>query len=142
MLRSGGSGKVYYTNAKWQLNINGLYQLPAGFEIAANLFGRQGYPRPFYLRLDTGALDGIINVLAVSKVDQTRLPNLWNLDLRLAKNFKAGGLNVIGSVECFNALNGNTELWRVVDASSATAFNRLDEILSPRIVRFGLRLTF
>ena len=41
---SAGSGKNYYTNARWQVNVNGLYQLPAGFEIAANLFGRQGYP--------------------------------------------------------------------------------------------------
>ena len=43
-----GSGKVYFNNAKWQFNANLLYQLPAGFEVAGNLFGRQGYPNPIY----------------------------------------------------------------------------------------------
>src|SRR5207245_3574592 len=45
--RSGGSGKgdIFY-NARWQLNANGVYQLPAGFEISANIFGRQGSLEP------------------------------------------------------------------------------------------------
>jgi hypothetical protein len=138
---SAGSGKNYYANAKWQVNLNGLYQLPAGFEVAANLFGRQGYPKPVYLQLDTGALDGTLNVLAVGETDQIRLANLWNLDLRLAKNFKLGGANLMVGAEVFNALNANTELYRNPSASS-TAFNRLDEILAPRIVRLGARMTF
>ena len=66
---SAGSGKNYYTSARWQVNVNGMYQLPAGFEIAANLFGRQGYPKPVYMLLDTGALDGNLNVLAVNEID-------------------------------------------------------------------------
>jgi hypothetical protein len=39
--RSGGSGKgdVFY-NAKWQFNAVGLYQLPMGFDVAANVFSR------------------------------------------------------------------------------------------------------
>jgi hypothetical protein len=37
-----GSGKNYYTSAKWQVNLNGMYQMPGGFEIAANLFGTPG----------------------------------------------------------------------------------------------------
>jgi hypothetical protein len=138
---SAGSGKNYYANAKWQVNVNALYQLPAGFEVAGNLFGRQGYPKPVYLQLDTGALDGVLNVLAVGDTDQVRLPNLWNLDLRLAKNIKFGGANLVLGVEVFNALNSNTELYRNPSASS-TAFNRLDEILAPRIVRLGARMTF
>jgi hypothetical protein len=40
-----GSGKAYWVNAKWQLNVSGLYQLPAGFEVAGNFYSRQGYPR-------------------------------------------------------------------------------------------------
>jgi hypothetical protein len=141
VLFSAGSGKNYYANAKWQINLNALYQLPAGFEIAGNLFGRQGYPQPVYLQLDTGALDGTLNVLAVSETDQVRLPSLWNLDLRLAKNFKMGGANLMVGAEVFNALNSNTDLYRN-PAASSTAFNRLDEILAPRIVRLGARMTF
>jgi hypothetical protein len=138
---SAGSGKNYYANAKWQVNLNALYQLPAGFEVAGNLFGRQGYPQPVYLQLDTGALDGTLNVLAVSEADQVRLPSLWNLDLRLAKNFKLRGATLVIGAEVFNALNANTDLYRN-PAASSTSFDRLDEILAPRIVRLGARMTF
>ena len=45
------------------------------------------------------------------------------------------------SAEAFNVFNSGVELERTRDAASS-AFNRLDEILNPRIARFGLRLTF
>jgi len=136
------SGKFYYVNARWQMNANALYQLPANFEIAANLFGRQGYPKPYTLNLDTAGLIGFQSVLAEGDIDQLRYPGLWNLDLRLARNFRLGGdARLTLSAEMFNALNANTELYRNTDASS-DALNRLDEVLAPRIVRFGARLTF
>jgi hypothetical protein len=138
---SAGSGKNYYASAKWCVNVNGLYQLPAGFEVAASLFGRQGYPKPVYMQLDTGALDGVVKVLGVSQTDQIRLKNLWDLDLRLAKGIKLGGAHLTVAGELFNAFNSGTELYRNPDAS-ATAFNRLDEILAPRIARVSARFTF
>jgi hypothetical protein len=136
-----GSGKNYYTSAKWQVNLNGMYQMPGGFEIAANLFGRQGYPKPVYLQADTGDLDGLLNVLAVSTTDQIRLKSLWDLDVRLAKTLRFGGASVTLAGEIFNALNANTELYRNPSATS-TSFNRLDEILAPRIARLSARFTF
>jgi hypothetical protein len=141
VLFGGASGKSYWINAKWHMNVNALYQLPAGLEVSANLFGRQGYPKPYFMNLDTQGLIGFQNVLAVEKVDQFRYPNVWNLDLRLAKNFRLGGASLVISGEVFNALNANTEMVRILDATSA-AFNRLDEIQAPRIARLGVRLTF
>ena len=78
-----------------------------------------------------------------TQIDDNRFPDLWNVDLRLAKNFKFGGgrTNVTLSAEMFNVLNSNTELKRIGDAGSAT-YGRLDEILAPRIVRFGAQLAF
>jgi hypothetical protein len=136
-----GSGKNYYTSAKWQVNLNGMVQLPGGFEAAANLFGRQGYPKPVYLQIDLGALDGVPNVLAVDTTDQIRLKNLWDLDVRLAKTMRFGGTSVTLAGEIFNALNANTELYRNPNATS-TSLNRLDEILAPRIARLSARFTF
>jgi hypothetical protein len=140
---AGTSGKTYYFNAQWQMSANALYQLPAGFEVAANLFGRQGYPNPIYLSLDAGELDGEIYVLADgTKVDTDRFPSLWDLDLRLAKNFGFGEkMHVILSAEMFNVFNSATELNRINQANSAS-YGRLDEILAPRIVRFGAKVTF
>jgi hypothetical protein len=68
--------------------------------------------------------------------------NLWNVDFRLAKNLKLGGsMNAVMTADLFNAFNANTELNRVRNVGSST-FGRLDELLSPRVVRFGMRLQF
>jgi hypothetical protein len=137
-----GSGKVYFNNAKWQLNANLLYQLPWQMEVAGNLFGRQGYPNPIYAQLDNGSLDGVFPVLADNtQMDTQRLPDLWDLDLRVAKSVKIGSTRLQLTAEMFNVLNSGTELTRVNDFS-ASAYQRLDEILAPRIVRFGARLQF
>jgi hypothetical protein len=139
--RSGGSGKgdIFY-NAKWQLNANGFYQLGAGFEVGANLFGREGYVRPFILRPSAGA-DGTMRVLATPNIDDNRYPNLWDLDLRVAKTITIQRVKLLLSVDLFNALNSNTELSRnrIV---SASAFGTLNEVISPRIARLGVKLQF
>jgi Carboxypeptidase regulatory-like domain/TonB-dependent Receptor Plug Domain len=133
-----GSGTAYWVGGKWQLSAAALYQLPAGFEIAGNLYSRQGYIRP--LNLTSNNLLGS-QVLAVP-VGDNRLPNIWNLDMRLAKNLNVGSSFKVGlTVDAFNILNAGTTL-RQVDTPDADSFNRIDEILNPRLVRFGLRLTF
>jgi hypothetical protein len=143
VVRSAGSGKTFYQNAHWQVAANALYLLPAGFEIAGSVFGRQGYPNPIYLTLDAGALDSSLRILADgTQIDDNRFPDLWNFDLRLAKNLKLGGrANLTLSAEMFNVFNSGTELKRIADAS-ASSYGRLDEILAPRIVRFGAKLGF
>jgi hypothetical protein len=140
--RSSGSGKgdVFF-NAKWQFIANALYQLPSGFEVAGALYGRQGYTRPIVVRLSAGA-DGPLRVLGTPNIDDNRYPSLWNLDLRLAKNFKLGGRsNLLLAADLFNVFNSSTELNRIRQANSST-FNRLDEIISPRILRVGARFSF
>jgi hypothetical protein len=155
--RSGGSGKGdTFFGAKWQLTANALVQLPWNVELAGSLFGKQGFPRPIIIQTSAGG-DGTIRVLAIGtnkvpttgqdltatgKIDDVRFPNLWNLDLRLAKNLKIAGSTQLQLVaDLFNALNNNVELHRVRNANAST-FNRLDEVLSPRVVRFGVRLQF
>jgi hypothetical protein len=141
VIRSAGSGKIFYSNAKWQLNVNGLVQLGYGFELAGNVFARQGYPNPVYLSLSSG-FDGTLRVLPDGfAMDDQRFDSLVNVDLRLAKNLELGGANVILSAEAFNLFNSNTDLKRLNQANSSS-YLRLDEILAPRIIRFGARFTF
>ena len=140
--RSGGSGKgdIFY-NAKWQINANALYQLPMGFDLGANLFGRQGYARPFVIRLSAGQ-DGAIRVLATPQIDDNRYPTLWDFDLRLGKLITiAGPLKLNLAAELFNVLNANTETVRTRQLN-ASAFGTLNEILSPRIMRVTVGLKF
>jgi hypothetical protein len=141
IIRQGfGSGKALYIGAKWQVSANALYLLPAGFEIAGNLYARQGYPRPIFIQVNTGAFEGTTNILAQDAAAE-RLPDLYNLDLRLAKNMKLAGTNLVLSLEAFNVFNSDTELNRVVNAG-ATTYNRLEEISAPRILRVGARFSF
>jgi len=139
---SAGSGKgnVIYSSVKWQFTGNALVQLPWDLELAGAVFGRQGNPAPTYIRASVTG-DGAKNILAMPHVDDRRYATIWNVDFRLGKNIKIGGASAVLSAELFNAFNGNTEIQRTRDAASA-AFNRLDEILSPRVVRFGLRFLF
>ena len=136
------SGKFYYVNAKWQANLNALYELPAGFEIAGNLFGRQGYPKPYTINTDTGGLIGFQAVLVEGPIDQFRYPNVWDLDLRLAKNLGFGGHRRLTiAAEVFNAFNANTEMFRTTEVTS-NSLNQLNEILAPRIARISARFSF
>ena len=140
--RSGGSGKGdIFVGGRWQLSASALYQLPAGFEVAASVFGREGHPRPIVIAA-IPSLEPQLRVLATPTLDSERYPSLWNLDLRLSKTLQlAGSTALVLTADLFNVFNSATELNRNRTASSSV-FNRLDEVLSPRIARFGVRFTF
>jgi hypothetical protein len=139
--RSAGSGNGdVFINGKWALNMNALYQLPWDVEVAATLFGKQGSPFPLYRSTPLGQ-DGSQRVLISPAVDDQRFDDLWNLDLRLAKNMKAAGANMTFTADLFNVFNSNTELNRQRNLGSAR-FNELTDYLSPRVLRFGMRLGF
>jgi hypothetical protein len=142
--QSGGSGAgSIYINAKWQFNANAMYQAPYGIELSGNVFGRQGYPIPYFRQGTTATLgaDSTLSVLVSPQIDSYRYPNLWNTDLRAAKAFKLNAVNVRAILDCFNVLNANTALVRVNNAS-ATNVNALVQNLSPRIFRVGLVVGF
>lgn len=143
--QSGGSGSgTIYINAKWQFNANALYQAPYGIELSANVFGRQGYPFPIVRTGTTAALgaDSTLTVLLTPEIDTLRYPNLWNTDVRVARNFQAGPLSDVRLIlDVFNVFNANTALVRVNDVTS-TRFNQLAQNLSPRIARVGLVIGF
>jgi hypothetical protein len=138
-LSSGsGQGEVFI-NGKWMMNLNGLYQLPWNMEVAGNLYGKQGSPLPPVASVSLG-LDGTHNVLVVSEIDDVRLENVWNLDLRLAKTFTVGRSNINFAADLFNVFNQNFGLQR--NRVLGGTFNQLNQNLSPRILRFGVRVGF
>jgi len=140
--RSAGSGNGdVFLNAKWAVNASALYQLPWGVEAAANLFGKQGTPYPLFRNAALGQ-DGNSRVLITPTVDDSRLKDLWDLDLRLAKNVRFGGRTTFTvTADLFNAFNSNTELNRQRSITAAN-FHLLTDNLSPRILRLGVRLGF
>ena len=122
--------------SKWQLSANALYQIGAGFEIAGNLYARQGYIRPINATVNNTFAD---SVLAVD-IGAERLSDIWNLDMRLGWNKSIGGAQLNLSADVFNVFNSGTVLRRVDAVDSA--YNRIDQILNPLLVRFGARLSF
>lgn len=154
----GGSGKISTPHSQnWMFKLSGLYQLPLDFNISFTFNARQGNPirntmdvvdysapntrdRSRYVYLDT--------------IDTHRLPNYMCLNLRLEKVVRAGDAGRIYLMaDLFNAFNDATilrryEMWHgtyYADDGSFSADvhdNEANEILNPRVLRFGVRFQF
>ncbi len=134
--RANGS----YMNSKWQMNVNGSYQLPWDLLVSGNLFARQGSPFPVVRQASIG-VDGTASVLVSPQVDTVRLDNLHSLDLRVGKKVKVGRGSFSLSADVFNVLNANTTLAAQTNIASPN-FQLISLNLSPRILRFGARVQF
>ena len=145
---STGSGKseIYLTSPRYQIIANGFYQGPWGVNLGANLLVRQGFGKPYYAdEVSTSdPVDSAKDVLVVGDVSQYHLPAVTSLDIRAEKAFTFGGRQIAFDVDVFNVLNRATVLGRQYDvqATGDTGFDKVLEIMNPRIVRFGLRVGF
>ena len=139
---SGAKGNVYI-NSKWSYDLTAVYQVPViETSIGLNLNGRQGYALPYVYRVSAGA-EGTKLLLAPTTVDEFRDPNVTELDLRIAKEFRISRFGLTLSIDGFNMLNANTILQRdVTQLNGYPASNHITEDLSPRVFRAGARFTF
>jgi hypothetical protein len=144
-------------NASWQFNVNALYQGPWGLVFGANFFGRQGYPIPYFVAVQTEDLYFSDN-FQIGRADDYRYPNVYELDLRVQRPFPVGPVTLIPIAELFNAANGNAVLARNNSVgfyngraagtpddpkfSQDPYFNSISQIQSPRIVRLGIQVSF
>jgi hypothetical protein len=147
VLEMQGRFEEIFLNSRWQAHLSGLYRVaperPWGFDVAANLYAREGYPLPYHLRV-VSALDGQRRfVQAVERVDDFRTDDLVTVDLRLAKELPLAGdhLGLTVGFDLFNALNEGTVLRRTLQLNSPRA-DFVNETLSPRVWRLGLRLAW
>ena len=140
---SGSKGGIYI-NSNWSYSMNGLYQVapdrPWGFNLAANLTGREGYPVPYFRRVTRNGIPGTANVQAVDS-DEFRNDDIHVVDARIEKEFTFSDFGLTLGVDVFNALNENFVLQRRHQLAIG-ATNNVTEILSPRIFRIGARLSF
>ena len=84
-------------------------------------------------------------MLVSEGLDTYRLPNVWDLDLRVSRDFKFGPRGHVELAgDLFNVMNANTALVRNrnVTSTGQTGFQALAQNLSPRILRVGVTLTF
>jgi hypothetical protein len=138
--KSYGTHTNTYINARWQYSLTGVAQLPWALSLGANVTGREGYPIPYYYRI------GARRIL-IENLGDSRVPNLMELDLRLAKDFAFGPIKMGIAAEGFNIMNNrtilqrNNRIYRALNTPNATA-NAIEEIMSPRIFRLSAKLSF
>jgi hypothetical protein len=151
---SAGSGiDSVFTNAKWLLKASGMYTTPFwNVNLAANTQYRQGYPHPASIQV-TNRPGGLGNIdVLIEPLGERRLENTFVLDLRVDRAFQVGRVRLVPSVDLFNATNANTEQSRRRRMASynhstqvltpASNANNISSIIAPRIMRFGVRVTW
>jgi hypothetical protein len=185
---SGAKGGIYI-NSEWSYDISGMYQIapdrPWGFNLAANINGRQGYPVPYVSRRSLN--DGFgapRSVLVAPEVDTFRHDDILIINARVEKEFTFSDWGMTLSVDGFNLFNESTVLQREIrlprcdlgfdttapppmdgqpgqtpnslgtactagvangNTANPSGINRGDfvnEIVSPRVFRIGLRINF
>ena len=145
---SGAFGNVFL-NSKYNGNVSAVFVAPLDINIGANLMYRQGYP--FVLRNDVSGLRGGTPTVVLEPVGERRFDDVYQLDLRVAKDFRLFNLATITvSADVFNATNSRTILQRngaiftgtaTADTPTAAGF-RITEIQAPRVWRVGGKFTF
>jgi carboxypeptidase family protein len=143
---SGSKGGVYI-NSEWSYSVNGMYQVvpdrPWGFNVALNLTGRQGYPIPYFQRvtLDTNQQLASYNIQVTPRPDTYRLDDIHIVDARVEKEFNFSDFGLTAGIDVFNLFNESYVLQRNHRLAQTTS-DHVREITSPRVLRFGVRLSF
>ncbi|HKI02355.1 MAG TPA: carboxypeptidase regulatory-like domain-containing protein [Thermoanaerobaculia bacterium] len=142
---SGAKGGVYI-NSEWAYSVNGLYQIaperPWGFNAAINLQGRQGYPIPYFQRVIVADPNQrVVSVQVTDRPDTYRLDDIHILDARVEKEFTFSDFGLTLGVDVFNVLNEAFVQQRQHRLGIGTS-DHVTEVTSPRILRFGARISF
>ena len=148
LVTSAGSGPFsdVLIQSGWSANVNGLYQVapdkPWGFNVAGNLYAREGYPLPYTFNTRTNPDRVSRTVRVFNDTDKFRVDDIFTADLRIEKDIPfSSNLSGTLSLDAFNVFNDNYVLQRDRSLEAPTA-NFLTESLAPRIFRLGFRLSF
>jgi hypothetical protein len=142
-------------NATWQFNVSGMVELPLGIRAGLNFFGRQGFPIPYFVdtEISWDPYWYAVPQLQIGRADDYRTPDVYLLDLQVARDLLIGSRVTVGPVlACFNVLNSRTVLARngfvgKYDTQTsafepAEQFNTVTETMSGRTFRVGVRVSF
>lgn len=143
---SGGVGG--YINSRWAYSLNAIYEAPYKIMFGAAVVGREGYILPYFRRQNNRDGIGNKNIMVVSEFGENRLDDLFNLDLRIARDFSMPYGSVLNlSIDLFNVTNERTVLWRdnrmySANGQDTSTNNFIEQLQSPRVWRFGARVRF
>jgi len=126
-------------NSRWAFNLNGTYQVapdkPWGFDVAANVSGREGYPSPPFVGSNSRQIQLTRNLV------DSRNSDIITFDARIEKEFEFEEFNLRLSLDGFNLINSQPVLQRnrnFTDEPDPFIIERL----SPRVFRWGVSFSF
>ena len=161
---SGKTSVLMYT--RWMVKLSGLYQLPWGFNVSGTFNAREGWRVPHYFTLyDYDAPNytaGYGNTIYTQPQTDDALPTFYNVSFRLEKKVNIGAGRLYLMADVFNLLNSNMPIRSYSeeygsayfrDAGATPTFQQYNsnyyaftglrnEILNPRVIRFGARFEF
>ncbi len=132
-------------DARHQFKVQGLLKGPLGINISGYyryLSGGVWARTVSSSRLGVSLNQTAVTIWAEARGSR-RLPPTSQLDLRLEKAFKIGGLTLSAFADCFNVLNRGvaTSVW--ANSSNPTwPFERMMTINNPRLFQLGARFEF
>jgi len=151
------------TGSAWTFSLSGLYRLPLGFALSGALSGRQGFPQQYFVVVNPHDTTANRVSILTDPVGTYRLPDVYELDLRVQNTFAVGPVSVTPSLSVYNAANANTVLARrgqvgTYDAARAglpcadpaftrpfcpdPRFNQIQDFESPRIFQVAIQVAF
>ena len=141
-LEAGGSGiDNVFVNAKHMFKIAGVYVAPWDINLGATYQIRDGYMFPQrILSPNRSGAAGAVNLI-LEPFGESRYDTFQMVDARVAKVFRFGRRSIEGSLDMFNVGNVNTVLTRNLNQAASTA-NQVTGIVSPRVLRLGVRVQF
>jgi hypothetical protein len=139
-VRINRDGARVFTDVPWLFNLSGSYLLPYDVTFAAKYTARDG--DPLRRRAVFTGLTQASETVDVAPRGTDRTDDVTQfVDIRVNKGFDLGrGTRLEGMVDVFNLLNANHVLLQ--SDVIGTIFARPTRILTPRIVRFGVRFSF
>jgi hypothetical protein len=141
---SGGSGVTdIFVNARWQLKISGLIQLPFGLNLTGVFSAREGYVKPYYERVSRPVGLSWSDIYKPNtKMGDDRLPTFWMLNLGLEKPFKVSDtVTATLFVDGYNITNNDITL-KVRTRMDYSDYNEILRVLNPGLFQFGVRVSF
>jgi len=141
----GGLKTSVFINGQWSFDAAGLYRVavsrPWSFDVAADVYGRQGYPIPYYRTVSgVEAGDGINRQVRVSpSLGDYRNDNVVNVNMRVEKAIELGPRSIALSLDLFNVLNRSSALQRQHELNLPVG-DHVIELINPRTVRLGARV--
>jgi hypothetical protein len=131
----------------WSYDLAGMVQVAPdrrwGFNVAFDLWGRQGYILPYY-KVTLGVpknASGVPTAAATARPDSYRYDDVHVVNLRLEKELRFGDWGATLGLDVFNVTNSATVLLRKLRLGTPQS-DWVQEVVNPRVVRLGVRFTY